>query len=125
MHAVSIKQKCPQNDWVSNADNANVEMKAIYCSFVLLNTMILAFSVVIIRKILRSLHNAFPNEKFIGIHVLNSFIYTTFFFVQMVLLVLKDFKQTEVNDEYSIEAATQLEKILFSYEIIYIILVAF
>ena len=43
----------------------------------------------------------------------------------MVLLVLKDFKQTEVNDDYSIEAATQLDKILFSYEVIYIILVAF
>ena len=70
-----------KDDWIDDGENAQVEMKAFYCSFVLLNTLILAWSVVVIRKILRSLHNAFPNEKFIGIHVLNSCIYTTFFFI--------------------------------------------
>ena len=74
---------------------------------------------------LRSLHNAFPNEKFIGIHVLNSCIYTIFFFVQVITLILLNLKQDQVDDHYTYEDATLLEKLLFSYNLIYIILLAF
>ena len=36
-------------DWIDNRDLAALEMKALYCAFVLLNTLILAWSVVKIR----------------------------------------------------------------------------
>ena len=38
-----------KHDWIKDGDAAELTMKAIYCAFVLLNTLIQAWSVVKIR----------------------------------------------------------------------------
>ena len=114
-----------KKDWIGDEDNAQIYERAFYFGLLLLNTLILTWSVVVIRQMLRSLHNAFPNEKFIGIHVLNSCIYTFLFFVLTIVLILRSKKQIIVDCCYSIEIADEFEKILFFYQVIYIILLAF
>ena len=81
-----------KNNWVEKDDDAQIYERAFYFGLLLLNTLILTWSVVVIRQMLRSLHNAFPNEKFIGIHVLNSCIYTFLFFILTIVLILRSKK---------------------------------
>ena len=40
----------------------------------LINVSILAYSVIRIRSIVKSLHNAFPNEALVRVHLINSFV---------------------------------------------------
>lgn len=72
-------------DWISDHAKADDISKVLFSSLMLFNTLILAFSVVKIRQMLNSLHNAFPNEYLIGIHVINSAIYTLLFFGGLIL----------------------------------------
>ena len=78
-----------KTNWIHDEADAQIYERAFYFGLLLLNTLILTWSVVVIRQMLRSLHNAFPNEKFIGIHVINSCIYTFLFFILTIVLILR------------------------------------
>ena len=78
-----------KSKWIDDPDKELLYNKMLYFAILLLNTLILALSVVKIRSLLRSLHNAFPNEKFIAVHVLNSGIYTFLFLVVSILMMLQ------------------------------------
>lgn len=68
---------------------AKVINTAFYSSIILVNALVLARSVLVIRKTLQSLHNAFPNEKLIRIHVVNSCVTSITFFLSTFLLMLE------------------------------------
>ena len=73
---------------------------AFYFAIMLVNTLILAWSVIAIRKMLKSLKNAFSNDKFIGIHVINSCIYSLIVFlptISLMILVETDEKNEDRN----------------------------
>ena len=72
-------------DWMSDHAEADTISRFLYSGLMLFNTLILTFSVIKIRQMLNSLHNAFPNEYLIGIHVINSAIYTLLFFGVLIL----------------------------------------
>ena len=55
---------------------------------ILLNTLILAYSVLVIRKTIQSLQNAFPNEKLIRIHLINSCICSFTFLLSTTVSIL-------------------------------------
>ena len=61
---------------------------AVYSSVMLLNMLILAWSVLKIRKTIKSLKNGFPNEKLIKIHLINSCLATLSFFLSIIFLIL-------------------------------------
>ena len=92
-------------NWVDDSDKALISNRVLYFSLILLNTMILACSAVRIRSLLRSLHNAFPNEKFIGIHVLNSVLYTFLFFVLTIIMILQNRMSESLKTHYDKETA--------------------
>ena len=52
-----------------------------YESILLLNAFLLAYAAYRIRRTLKSLHNAFLNENFIRVHLLNSIIYAVLYLV--------------------------------------------
>ena len=53
----------------------------IKSSILLLNAIILAYCVCSIRSTIKQLHNVFPNESFIRVHLINSFVYATLYVV--------------------------------------------
>ena len=87
--------------------------------------MILACSAVKIRSLLKSLHNAFPNEKFIGIHVFNSVLYTFLFFVLTILMITQNRISNSLKNHYDEDTALLNFKLLFFYNVVYIVLLAF
>ena len=73
----------------ANHNLVEVVYKILYFSLLLMNTMILTCAVLIIRKLLKSLHNAFPNELFVGIHAINSIIYTLLVFTLTLIILIQ------------------------------------
>ena len=71
--------------WLS--DQFLIHEIAIYSSLMLLNTLILAWSVLKIRKTIQSIKNAFPNEKLIRIHVINCCLSQLTFFLLLLFFV--------------------------------------
>ena len=61
---------------------------AAYSSVMLLNMLILAWSVLKIRQTIKSLKNGFPNEKLIKIHLINSCLAILSFFLSLIFLLL-------------------------------------
>ena len=108
-----------------NRDEAISYNKLIFFTLILLSTLVLAWSVFVIRHTIRSLTNAFPNEKLIRVHIVNSCIYSFLFLILTSLLIVKTLKQVEVNNDYTVYKAIQLNKIIFFYEIIYTIMLVF
>ena len=108
-----------------NKNEAISYNKLIFFTLILLSTLVLAWSVVVIRHTIRSLTNAFPNEKLIRVHIVNSCIYSFLFLILTSLLIVKTLKQVEVNNDYTKYKAIQLNKIIFFYEIIYTIMLVF
>ena len=111
--------------WFDFQDEAISYNKLIFFTLMLLSTLVLAWSVIVIRHTIRSLTNAFPNEKLIRIHIVNSCIYSFLFLILTSLVMVKTIKQAQVNDDYTKEKVIQLNKIIFSYEIIYTIMLVF
>ena len=111
--------------WIDFQDEAISYNKLIFFTLMLLSTLVLAWSVVVIRHTIRSLTNAFPNEKLIRIHIVNSCIYSFLFLILTCLVMVKTIKQAQVNDDYTKEKVIQLNKIIVFYEIIYTIMLVF
>ena len=57
-------------------------------AILLINVSVLAYSVVRIRNIVKSMHNAFPNEALVRVHLINSFIYTLLWLILTLMSVL-------------------------------------
>ena len=108
-----------------NRDEAISYNKPIFFTLILLSNLVLAWSVVVIRHTIRSLTNAFPNEKLIRVHIVNSCIYSFLFLILTSLLIVKTLKQVQVDNDYTKYKAIQLNKIMFFYEIIYTIMLVF
>ena len=108
-----------------NRDEAISYNKLIFFTLILLSTLVLAWSVVVIRHTIRSLTNAFPNEKLIRVHIVNSCIYSLLFLILTSLLIVKTLKQVQVDNDYTKDKAIQLDKIIVCYEIIYTIMLVF
>ena len=62
--------------WVDKPENAEDIDQSLITLVLLLNAIVLTYSVIRIRRRINRLPNAFPNENLIAVHVLNSFIYT-------------------------------------------------
>ena len=62
-----------------------------YGVILVINVVLLAYAVFRIRLTIKSLSSAFPNESFVRIHLINSFIYTVLY------LILGGFLLTYVN----------------------------
>ena len=75
-------------DWIKRQNTADNLDENLHTMILLLNTLVLAFSVIKIRRRIKCLHNAFPNEKFIAIHVINSLIYTLLYFILGIMLIV-------------------------------------
>ena len=101
-----------KQDFQSSSMQAKVINTAFYSSIILVNALVLARSVLVIRKTLQSLHNAFPNEKLIKIHVVNSCVTSITFFLSTFLLML------EAKER-------QNDKIKFFNQLAYVIALAF
>ena len=83
-----------------NEDNfylAEIISDFFYNAVLLFNAFILACSAVRIRKTIKSLHNVFPNEGFIKVHVANSILYTILYTVY-IITVLVLFKIADADD---------------------------
>ena len=63
---------------------------AFFYALMLVSTLILAWSVVAIRKMLQSLPGAFSNGKLIGIHIFNSCTNVFIVFIVAIPLILLD-----------------------------------
>ena len=72
--------------------SAHIEIynTAAYSSVMLLNMLILAWSILKIRKTIKSLKHGFPNEKLIRIHLINSCLALLSFFLSLIFLLLVD-----------------------------------
>ena len=68
-------------DWINNHKLCTNINEILYETILLLNAVILAFSVVRIRSIIKQVHSAFPNENFIRVHLANSFAYAILYFI--------------------------------------------
>ena len=77
-------------DWIDNYKLAENIDEIMYESILLLNAFILAYSVVRIRQTIKSLHNAFTNESFIRVHLVNSIIYAILWLVFGGVLVAEN-----------------------------------
>ena len=77
----------------------------LYDTIMLVNTLILAWSVIAIRKMLKALKNAFTNDRLIGIHIVNLCIYLIIGFIQIIPLILID-KTDENNKEQEYKLLT-------------------
>ena len=115
-----------KNDWIDQSSIAENIDNNLLTFLLLLNTLVLAVSVIKIRKRIQSLHNAFPNEKFIAIHVINSIIYTVLYFVLGIMIILQNAKlQENSEDGPTPELELELLKIFYFYELIYMIMLVF
>ena len=56
-----------------------------YEGILLLNAFILAYAAFRIRKIIKSLHSGFLNEKFIRLHLVNSIIYAGIYLIMSIM----------------------------------------
>ena len=68
-------------DWIDSEKLAENISENLYEAILLLNAIILAYSVVRIRRAIKSLHNAFPNESFMRVHLANSFVYAILYMI--------------------------------------------
>ena len=75
-------------DWIKNQTIAENVDNNLLTSILLLNALILAYSVIKIRRMIKRLHNAFPNECFIAVHVINSFIYAVLYFILGIMIIV-------------------------------------
>ena len=115
-----------KNDWIDQGNVAENIDNNLLTFLLLLNTLVLAVSVIKIRRRIQCLHNAFPNEKFIAVHVINSIIYTVLYFVLGIMIILQNAKlQENSEDGPTPELELELIKIFYFYELIYMIMLVF
>ena len=74
--------------WIRSAQLATNIAEIIFETILLVNAAILAYSVIYIRKAIKSLHNAFPNEKFICVHLINSFVYAILYAILSIMTIV-------------------------------------
>ena len=77
-------------DWIGNNKLAEDIDEIIFETILLLNAFILAYSAMHIRKTIKSLNNAFPNESFIRVHLANSFVYAILYFVLGIMTIMQN-----------------------------------
>ena len=114
-------------DWIENETIAENIDNNLLTTILLLNALILAYSVIKIRRMIKRLHNAFPNESFIAVHVINSFIYAVLYLILGIMLIIQNDKLEEIS-EYELpppELSLQLLKIFFYYELVYMMTLVF
>ena len=82
-------------EWMNEPDVAQDIDQSLTTLLLLLNTLILTYSVIKIRRRINLLPNTFPNENLIAIHVINSFVYTILQFVVFVVLIIQSYRLNE------------------------------
>ena len=94
----------------------------------LLNAIVLTYSVIRIRRRINRLPNAFPNENLIAVHVLNSFIYTLLQLIVCIIMVIQNAKLNDkelYQDGPPKELILALFKIFYTYDLVYIVTLIF
>ena len=94
----------------------------------LLNAIVLTYSVIRIRRRINRLPNAFPNENLIAVHVLNSFIYTLLQLIVCIIMVIQNAKLNDKElypDGPPKELILALFKIFYTYDLVYIVTLIF
>ena len=81
--------------WMSDHNVAQDIDQSLTTLLLLLNTLILTYSVIKIRRRINLLPNTFPNENLIAIHVINSFVYTILQFVVFIVLIIQNYRLDE------------------------------
>ena len=114
-------------DWIENETIAENIDNNLLTTILLLNALILAYSVIKIRRMIKRLHNAFPNECFIAVHVINSFIYAVLYLILGIMLIIQNDKLEEISEyeQPPPELSLQLLKIFFYYELVYMMTLVF
>ena len=74
--------------WIDSERLATNIAEIIFETILLINAVILVYSVILIRKAIKSLHNAFPNEIFIRVHLINSFIYVILYAILSIMTIV-------------------------------------
>ena len=92
----------------------------LYETILMLNAFILAYSAVRIRRTIRSLNNAFPNENLIKVHIVNSFIYAFLFIFLFIMVVAKG----KAVNQFLADVRSH-EKMLHLYKVLYYFWLAF
>ena len=113
-----------------NEDNfylAEIISDFFYNAVLLFNAFILACSAVRIRKTIKSLHNVFPNEGFIKVHVANSILYTILYTVYIitVLVLFKIADADDIPDDNKSKKRLRLLKAEFFSNMSYIVVDVF
>ena len=114
--------------WVDKPENAEDIDQSLITLVLLLNAIVLTYSVIRIRRRINRLPNAFPNENLIAVHVLNSFIYTLLQLIVCIIMVLQNTKLNEKElypDGPPKELILALFKIFYTYDLVYIITLIF
>ena len=73
--------------------------EVVKSSILLLNAIILAYCVWCIRLTIKQLHNVFPNESFIRVHLINSFVYAFLYLIFAGISIAESKINIKFNNE--------------------------
>ena len=101
--------------------------EAMKTGILLLNAIILAYCVWCIRKSIKQLHNVFPNESFIRVHLINSFVYATLYLIFAAISIAETKINIQFNNEETptVETYLKMMKIFFFYDFVFILIIIF
>ena len=114
-----------RRQWIEDFALAQFILYAVFFALLLLNTVTLAWSVVVIRRLLKSLDNTFTNENFIGIHLINSCVYMFLLFIITVIEIVEVRNTSKLKSSPNHELEVFQEKILFADWITYTVILTF
>ena len=112
-------------DWIDSPLLAQNIQEVCNEGILLLNAIILAYSVWCIRQTIQTLLHVFPNESFIGVHLANSFAYAILYLILGAMAIKRRRLNKRIGFNPGHELILKYIKINFYYDLIFIIIIIF